>query len=69
MIGRVSSCRAVTAPWLADCAMPTRSCEGSGASARFVKVDLPVTVTSALRTRCMTASIGCASSPIRDPPP
>ena len=54
MIGRVSSWRAVIAPWLADCAMPTRSCAGAGASARLVKVDLPVTVTSALRARCIT---------------
>ena len=39
------------APWLADCAMPTTLSAGRSASARFVNVDFPVTITSALRAR------------------
>src|SRR5438105_4629476 len=47
MIGRTSSCRAVMAPWLADCAMPTRFLAGFSTSAKLANVRLPVTVTSA----------------------
>ena len=54
--GRASSCRAVMAPWLADCAMPTRFSAGRSTSARLVKVDLPVTVTSALSESCSVTS-------------
>ncbi len=55
--GRVSSCRAVMAPWLADCATPTTLSAGRSTSARLVKVDRPVTVTSALSASCSVASI------------
>ncbi len=56
MNGRASSCAAVIAPWLADCAMPTRLSVGFSTSARFANVRAPVTVTSALSARCKTAS-------------
>src|SRR5262245_6784370 len=43
--------------------MPTRSSAGRSASARFVKVRLPVTVTSALMARCSTTLIGAGLEP------
>ena len=62
MIGRASSCRAVIAPWLADCAMPTRFSAGFSTSARLANVRLPVTVTSALSDRCRTTSTRTAAA-------
>ena len=44
------------APWLADCAIPTRFSAGFSASARLVNVRFPVTATLALKERCSTAS-------------
>ena len=62
--GRASSCRAVMAPWLADCATPTTLSAGRSTSARLVKVDLPVTVTSALSASCSVASIRSGPAPV-----
>ena len=56
MIGRPSSCAAVTAPWLAAAAMPMRLAAGSSTSATFRKVPAPVTTTSALSESIMTTS-------------
>jgi hypothetical protein len=44
------------APWLADCATPTTLSAGRSTSARLVKVERPVTVTSALSASCSVAS-------------
>ena len=56
MIGRASSCAAVTAPWLAAAAMPTRFAAGSSTSAMFRNVLAPVTMTSALSESVSTTS-------------
>ena len=48
------------APWLADWAIPIRLAAGSIASARLVKVRLPVTVTSALKIKWSVASAATA---------
>ena len=54
--GRASSCAAVTAPWLAAAAIPTRFAAGSSTSATFRKLPAAVTMTSALSDSVSTTS-------------
>ena len=61
MIGRVSSCAAVIAPWLAADAIPTRFSAGFSTSAMLRNVDVPVTMTSAFRASVNSAFTSAVS--------